>query len=125
MYVGKTPYTGSIDQEGINRLIVEHGLAGELVVRREDPATALWQASRETWSTITSTLQTVGQMVTGRVRCGSGSALGFAFRLSASFESNSMKRSFNAVSRLTARSELSESVKQIRGRWKNSETSSR
>jgi uroporphyrinogen III methyltransferase/synthase len=33
VYVGKSPYTGSIDQEGINKLIVQHGLAGELVVR--------------------------------------------------------------------------------------------
>ncbi len=33
VYVGKTPYTGSIDQDGINQLIVQHGLAGELVVR--------------------------------------------------------------------------------------------
>ena len=41
--------------------------AGELaIVRHEDPATALWQAGRETWGITTSTLGTVGQMIVGR-----------------------------------------------------------
>jgi regulator of sigma E protease len=37
-----------------------------VVVRHEDPLTALWQASRETWGITTSTLGTVGQMIIGR-----------------------------------------------------------
>jgi regulator of sigma E protease len=38
----------------------------ELVIRREDPLTAVWQATRETWSITTSSLSTIGQMVVGR-----------------------------------------------------------
>jgi regulator of sigma E protease len=38
----------------------------EFVIRKEDPATALWQASRETWSITTSSLSTIGQMIAGR-----------------------------------------------------------
>lgn len=37
-----------------------------LILRHEDPATALWQATRETWGITTSTLGTVGQMIVGR-----------------------------------------------------------
>ncbi len=41
--------------------------ASDLVIlRHEDPATALWQAGRETWGITTSTLGTVGQMIVGR-----------------------------------------------------------
>lgn len=36
------------------------------VLRQEDPFTALWQASRETWSITTSSLSTIGQMIIGR-----------------------------------------------------------
>lgn len=38
----------------------------ELVMRHEDPATALWQASRETWSITSNTLGVVWQMIIGR-----------------------------------------------------------
>jgi regulator of sigma E protease len=40
--------------------------SADKVIRHEDPATALWQASRETWSIGTSMLQNIGQIVTGR-----------------------------------------------------------
>jgi regulator of sigma E protease len=40
--------------------------SGEIVIRHEDPATALWQATRETWSVTVTTLQSVGQMIIGR-----------------------------------------------------------
>ena len=39
--------------------------SGELVMRHEDPATALWQASRETWSITSNTLGVVWQMIIG------------------------------------------------------------
>ena len=44
------------------------GLApsGLLVMRHEDPLTAIWQAGRETWSITTSSLTAMGQMITGR-----------------------------------------------------------
>jgi len=40
--------------------------SSEFVMRHEDPATALWQASRETWSIATSSLTAIGQMIVGR-----------------------------------------------------------
>lgn len=40
--------------------------SAEIVIRKEDPATALWQATRETWSIGTSMLQNIGQIITGR-----------------------------------------------------------
>jgi regulator of sigma E protease len=40
--------------------------SSEFVMRHEDPATALWQATRETWSITTSSLATIGQMIIGR-----------------------------------------------------------
>lgn len=40
--------------------------SGELVMRHEDPLTAVWQAGRETWSITTSSLATIGQMIVGR-----------------------------------------------------------
>jgi regulator of sigma E protease len=41
--------------------------AGEIeVMRHEDPVTALWQATRETWMTTGSMLQNIGQIITGR-----------------------------------------------------------
>jgi regulator of sigma E protease len=40
--------------------------SGDVVIRHEDPATALWQATRETWSMVTLTLGTVGQIIVGR-----------------------------------------------------------
>ncbi len=40
--------------------------SSELVMRHEDPFTALWQATRETWSITASSLETVGQMIVGR-----------------------------------------------------------
>jgi regulator of sigma E protease len=40
--------------------------SGEFVMRHEDPATALWQATRETWSIATSSLTAIGQMIVGR-----------------------------------------------------------
>jgi len=39
--------------------------SGEVVIRHEDPATALWQATRETWSITANTLSVVWQMVIG------------------------------------------------------------
>jgi regulator of sigma E protease len=35
-------------------------------MRHEDPATAVWQATRETWNVATSSLKTIGQMIVGR-----------------------------------------------------------
>jgi regulator of sigma E protease len=40
--------------------------SSQFVMRHEDPATALWQATRETWSIATSSLTAIGQMITGR-----------------------------------------------------------
>ena len=40
--------------------------SSEFVMRHEDPATAVWQATRETWSITTSSLATIGQMIVGR-----------------------------------------------------------
>jgi regulator of sigma E protease len=40
--------------------------SGELVMRHEDPATALWQGARETWSITANSLETVWQMIVGR-----------------------------------------------------------
>ena len=40
--------------------------SSEFVMRHEDPATAVWQAVRETWSITTSSLATIGQMIIGR-----------------------------------------------------------
>jgi regulator of sigma E protease len=40
--------------------------SGQFVMRHEDPATALWQATRETWSIGSSSLTAIGQMITGR-----------------------------------------------------------
>ncbi|MDB5394632.1 MAG: rseP [Rhodospirillales bacterium] len=40
--------------------------SGQFVMRHEDPATALWQATRETWSITASSLTAIGQMITGR-----------------------------------------------------------
>jgi regulator of sigma E protease len=40
--------------------------SSNLVIRHEDPATALWQATRETWTVATSSLKTIGEMIVGR-----------------------------------------------------------
>ncbi len=40
--------------------------SSQFVMRHEDPATALWQATRETWSIASSSLTAMGQMITGR-----------------------------------------------------------
>ena len=61
------------------RTVEEHGLLGaqkvgqlgirsssDFVMRHEDPATALWQATRETWNVAASSLKTIGQMIVGR-----------------------------------------------------------
>ena len=40
--------------------------SSDLVMRRENPAVALWQASRETWSITSNTLGVVWQMIAGR-----------------------------------------------------------
>jgi regulator of sigma E protease len=40
--------------------------SGQFVMRHEDPATAVWQATRETWSIASSSLTAIGQMITGR-----------------------------------------------------------
>ena len=39
--------------------------SSDLVIRHEDPATAVWQATRETWSITSNTLGVVWQMVIG------------------------------------------------------------
>lgn len=39
--------------------------SSEVVIRHEDPATAFWQATRETWSITSNTLGVVWQMITG------------------------------------------------------------
>jgi regulator of sigma E protease len=40
--------------------------SGDVVIRHEDPFTALWQASRETWTITATSLETLGQMIIGR-----------------------------------------------------------
>jgi regulator of sigma E protease len=40
--------------------------SSDLVMRHEDPLTAVWQATRETWNITTSSLSTIGQMIIGR-----------------------------------------------------------
>ena len=40
--------------------------SSQFVMRHEDPATALWQATRETWSIASSSLTAIGQMIAGR-----------------------------------------------------------
>jgi regulator of sigma E protease len=40
--------------------------SGETVVRSEGPATALWQATSETWSITSGSLSAIGQMIIGR-----------------------------------------------------------
>jgi regulator of sigma E protease len=40
--------------------------SSEFVMRHEDPATAVWQATRETWAIASSSLATIGQMIVGR-----------------------------------------------------------
>jgi regulator of sigma E protease len=40
--------------------------SSEVVMRRENPLTAVWEATRETWTVTSSTLETLGQMVIGR-----------------------------------------------------------
>jgi regulator of sigma E protease len=40
--------------------------SSETVLRHEDPATALWRATAETWSIATGSLSTIGQMIIGR-----------------------------------------------------------
>jgi regulator of sigma E protease len=40
--------------------------SSESVLRHEDPATALWRATCETWSITTGSLSTIGQMIIGR-----------------------------------------------------------
>jgi regulator of sigma E protease len=61
------------------RIVEEQGLLGvqkigqlgmqpsaDFVMRHEDPATALWEGARETWTVATSSLKTIGQMIVGR-----------------------------------------------------------
>jgi regulator of sigma E protease len=40
--------------------------SGDVVIRHEDPFTALWQATRETWTITATSLETLGQMIIGR-----------------------------------------------------------
>jgi regulator of sigma E protease len=40
--------------------------SADIVIRHEDPVTAAWQATRETWSIGASMLQNIGQIITGR-----------------------------------------------------------
>jgi regulator of sigma E protease len=40
--------------------------SSDLVMRHEDPLTAVWQATRETWNITASSLSTIGQMIIGR-----------------------------------------------------------
>jgi regulator of sigma E protease len=40
--------------------------SGDVVLRKEDPLTATWQATRETWSIAANSLEAMGQMITGR-----------------------------------------------------------
>jgi len=40
--------------------------SSDFVMRHEDPLTAVWQATRETWNITASSLSTIGQMIIGR-----------------------------------------------------------
>ena len=40
--------------------------SSDLVMRHENPVTAVWQATRETWNITASSLSTIGQMIVGR-----------------------------------------------------------
>jgi regulator of sigma E protease len=40
--------------------------SGDVVMRHEDPATALWRATGETWSIAANSLGAIGQIIVGR-----------------------------------------------------------
>jgi len=56
------------DLLGNNQKIGRLGMlpSGDVVIRHEDPLTAVWQASRETWTITATSLETLGQMIIGR-----------------------------------------------------------